>query len=89
LDEQTGFSFGVLDGGIALGLERLEIGHVLFDGVADALFVSCQELEITGLRDPGAALGESGVDFGVGGGPLGSFALARLAARYGGTLSGN
>jgi hypothetical protein len=67
LDEQAGFFFGLGDGGFALGLEGLELGHVLFDGAADALFVDGEELEIFGLCDPGATLGKGGVDLGVGG----------------------
>jgi hypothetical protein len=55
------------DGGFALGLQSAELGHVLFDRAADALLVSCQQLEVFGLSDPGAALSESRIDFGMGG----------------------
>ena len=67
LDEQAGFCFRFCDGCLALGLQCPKLGHVLFDGAADPLFVGDEELEILGLADPGAALGESGVDFGMGG----------------------
>src|SRR5262249_50461259 len=65
LDEQAGFFFGFCDGCLALRLQCLKLGHVFFDGAADALFVGGEELEILGLCDPGAALSESGVDFGA------------------------
>jgi len=52
-------------------LERSKLGCVLFDGAADALFVGGKELEVAGLFDPGAALGEGGVDLGVAGGEVG------------------
>ena len=71
LDEEAGFLFRLLDGGFARGLERSKLGCVLFDGAADALFVGGKELEVAGLFDPGAALGESGVDLGVAGGEVG------------------
>ncbi|HYK60533.1 MAG TPA: hypothetical protein VEV85_13965 [Bryobacteraceae bacterium] len=68
LDEEAGFLFRLLDAGFARGLERSKLGCVLFDGAADALFVGGEELEVAGLFDPGAALGEGGVDLGVAGG---------------------
>jgi len=55
----------LLDGGFARGLERSKLGRVLFDRAADALFVGGEELEVAGLFNPGAALGEGGIDFGV------------------------
>jgi len=55
LDQQTGFVFGLFDGGFAVGLEGLELGQVFFDGAADALLVGGEELEVLGLLDPRAA----------------------------------
>jgi hypothetical protein len=66
LDEQAGFFFGSGDSGFALGLQRPKLGHVLFDRAEDALLVGREELQIACLSRPGSALGEGGVDFGVG-----------------------
>ena len=57
-------------------MERSKLGCVLFDGAADALFVGGKELEVAGLFDPGAALGEGGIDFGVGGIGVGVLLMA-------------
>jgi hypothetical protein len=76
LDEEAGLLFRLLDGGFARGLERSKLGRVLFDGAADALFVGGEELKVAGLFDPGPALGEGGVDLGVGGFGIGVFLKA-------------
>ena len=46
-------------------MDGAELGRVLFHRTADAAFVKRQELELTGVRDPGAALGEGGIDIRV------------------------
>ena len=67
MDEEASFVVGFDDGVFAAGLESPQFGRVLFDGPGDALLVCGEQLKILRLSDPGAALGEGGVDFRVGG----------------------
>src|SRR5262249_21647815 len=62
LIETLGLLHGLPGFRLALGLERLEVGHVLFDGAVDALLVNGEQMEIMGVLKPGSGVSEGVID---------------------------
>src|SRR5262249_4769538 len=60
--ETLGLLHGLLGFGFALGLERLEVGHVLFNGSVDALLVNGQQMKIVGVLEPSSGVGAGIID---------------------------
>jgi hypothetical protein len=62
-------------GGLAGGLQGFEADGTFGEGAVDALLVEGEELEVTGLLDPGLSGIEGGIDFGIAGvgGGVGAF----------------
>jgi hypothetical protein len=84
LGKQLGLFERPFAGGLALGPQGAELGHILLNGAVDALLIERQELEILALGEPGLSFGERFVDGNLGGvfsdSPAGVAKLTEYAA---------